>query len=243
MKRVEWTQARKDKVNEYLSNSPTSGNDAMLFSFVAADNDIDKENERFSLKSLKTIASLLVGKIGQIGLPTDCKYPGARVIEANVKIDPYKRTKYGWAYIYVEAIAFIQKNIATQKICEKIDNGEITQVSIGASCGKKHKSADCTVVTEVKDVYEWSLIQSIQKPTIEFNLLCNGIVVPAEAPRDMTLEQFLKQVDKINPQEKYSKGLSSMDNEEQNYLIPSLIFDYDSVVKDSKNTNIEIVED
>jgi hypothetical protein len=242
MKRVEWTQERVDKVKEYLKGSPF-GEDAMLFSFIAADNDVDKENERFSLKSLKTIASLLIGKRGQIGLSANCKYAGARVIETNVKFDPNKKTKYGWAYIYVEAIAFIQRNMASQKICEKIDNDEITEVSLGVSCGHKHKSSDCTILTDVTDVYEWSLVEKKLKPTIEFNLLCNGIVIPAEAPKDMTLEQLLNQVDKINPKEKYSKGISSMDKEERDYLIPSLVFDYDSVVKGNNASGIEIIED
>lgn len=242
MKRVMWTQERVDKVKEYLKGSPF-GEDAMLFSFIAADNDIDKENERFSLKSLKTIASLLVGKRGQIGLSADCKYAGARVIETNVRFDPYKKTKYGWAYIYVEAIAFIQRNMASQKICEKIDNDEITEVSLGVSCGHKHKSFDCTILTDVTDVYEWSLVPPRTNNIIRFAIKGNDDrYYVAEAPKDITLEQLLKQSDNIVGA--YSAmGVGTYEEHFDGEHPADIVFDYDSVVKASDNDSFNIIED
>lgn len=244
MKRVEWTQERLNKVNKYLSNSPTSGNDAMLFSFVAADNEIDKDNERFSLKSLKTISSILIGKTGQIGLPNEAKTL-ARIIESNVRIDPNKRTKSGLVYVYVEAVAYIKKNFATESICNKINNGEIkiTEVSLGVSCNKKHQTFDGIVITDVADVYEWSLVPPRTNNIIRFAIKGNDDrYYVAEAPKDITLEQLLKQSDNIVGA--YSAmGLGTYEEHFDDERPTDIAFDYDSVVKVSDNDSFNIIED
>ena len=238
MKRVEWTQERLDKVANYNGSS----NGTMLFAFIAADNENDKDNERFSLKSLKTISSMLMGKTGQIGLPDEAKAL-ARVIESNVRIDPNKRTKSGSVYVYVEAVAYIKKNFATEGICNKIDNGEITEISLGVSCNKKHQTSEGIVITDVTDVYEWSLIPPIGKNTIKFVIKGYNARIIAEAPKDITLEQLLSQMDKV--QGIYSAmGIGSYDGcYGGNDYQTEIVFDYDSVIKTVEDVPIKIIED
>ena len=238
MKRVEWTQERLDKVANYNGSS----NNTMLFAFIAADNEIDKDNERFSLKSLKTISSMLIGKTGQIGLPDEAKAL-ARVIESNVRIDPNKRTKSGSVYVYVEAVAYIKKNFATEGICNKIDNGEITEISLGVSCNKKHQTSDGIVITDVADVYEWSLIPPVGKNTIKFVIKGYNARIIAEAPKDITLEQLLSQMDKV--QGIYSAmGIGSYDGcYGGNDYQTEIVFDYDSVIKTIEDVPLKIIED
>lgn len=238
MKRVEWTQERLDKVENYNGSS----NGTMLFAFIAADNEIDKDNERFSLKSLKTISSMLIGKTGQIGLPNEAKAL-ARVIESNVRIDPNKRTKSGSVYVYVEAVAYIKKNFATEGICNKIDNGEITEISLGVSCNKKHQTSDGIVITDVADVYEWSLVPPQTNNIIRFAIKGNDDrYYVAEAPKDITLEQLLKQSDNIVGA--YSAmGLGTYEEHFDDERPTDIVFDYDSIVKVSDNDSFNIIED
>ena len=238
MKRIEWTQERLDKVANYNGSS----NDTMLFAFIAADNEIDKDNERFSLKSLKTISSMLIGKTGQIGLPNEVKAL-ARVIESNVRIDPNKRTKFGSVYVYVEAVAYIKKNFATEGICNKIDNGEITEISLGVSCDKKHQTSDGIVITDVTDVYEWSLIPPVSKNMIKFVIKGYNARIIAEAPKDITLEQLLSQMDKV--QGIYSAmGIGSYDGcYGGNDYQTEIVFDYDSVIKAVEDVPLNIIGD
>lgn len=242
MKRVEWTQERLDKVKKYCGSSFDDGSLTMLFSFVAADNDIDKDNERFSLKSLKTISSMLVGKVGHIGLSNE-KQALARVVESNVRIDSNKRTKSGSVYIYVEAIAYIKRTPATEKICEKIENDEITEISLGVSCKSKQRTSECVVASDVNEVYEWSLVPPIDKNVIRFAIKGNDDNrYVAEAPKDITLEQLLEQMDRIIG----AYGAMGIGTYEENFdgeRTTDFIFDYDSVMKTGYDTPYKIFEE
>ena len=57
------TEAELEKINR-LSRRILKADEVFVFSVVLCDNDVDRDFERFSEQSLKTLAALYIGKTG-----------------------------------------------------------------------------------------------------------------------------------------------------------------------------------
>ena len=240
IKNIPLTDERKEKINSYLRN-PVDFDNVFLFAFVAADNEMDDYGERFSLKSLKSIARLIVGKSGYIANSSGVNNIG-RIIEADTHINLHRKTKEDSSYVYVEAIAFIIKNDKTSEVCEQIQNGVLTEISLGAACTTKTKTKSGYVIRDVDDVYEWSIQPPKPCNTIKFILDGCDISFVAEAPRDMTVEQLLKQATRIQPLY-CACGVRLCNDEFEIAELPEIIFDYEDVQKTNEDIPCRIAEE
>ena len=160
------------KINVYTRKELTS-DEVYAFPIILCDNDVDRDYERFSEKSLETLAEMFIGKTGILG-----ENQTARIFDTEVKIDKSKKTVNGEDYTYLLAKAYMLKNQKTQDLVSKIEAGIKKEVSIGCKvdseicsvCGADKHIKPCahikgrtygnkvchTVLERPSDAYEWS---------------------------------------------------------------------------------------
>lgn len=153
IKTIELTKERKRLIESYYGE-PVDPDKVLLFSFNAADNDIDSNNEKFSLKALNTISKLLIGKNMFL---SQSNY-GLRVIESEVHIDASVTSICGDPYVYVYGVAYIIKNEYSSDLYDGILDGEFAEISISTSCTGKYKQGEYTVIDDVTDIYKLSFV-------------------------------------------------------------------------------------
>ena len=160
------------KINVYTRKELTS-DEVYAFPVILCDNDIDRDYERFSVKSLEALAELFIGKTGILG-----ENQTARIFDAEVKTDKSKKTADGNYYTYLLAKAYMLKNQKTQNLISKIEAGIKKEVSISCKidseicsiCGADKRIKPCahikgrtygnkvchTVLERPSDAYKWS---------------------------------------------------------------------------------------
>lgn len=120
-------------INAYTARE-VSEDDAYVFSMVLCDNDIDKDNERFTLEALETLSTLFTGKTGIVDeyliWPEHFK---PRIFICGVKPVSDKANALGCQLYQLVAKAYILKVPETAAIRDAISSGRITEVSIGCS--------------------------------------------------------------------------------------------------------------
>ena len=151
-----------------------------VFSVVLCDNDIDRDYERFSDNALDTLKELFIGKTGISDHNPSTHNQNARIFETEIVTDHSRTTKYGSAYKYLKASAYMVRTDENKNLIAEIDGGIKKEVSISCSAGKRicsvcgcdksvsacsHKNGKIynnkichTVLDEIKDAYEWSFV-------------------------------------------------------------------------------------
>lgn len=151
-----------------------------IFNVVLCDNEIDRDNEAFSVKALHNMSKLFVGKTGITDHNPSANNQTSRIFACNVERVDGKKTEYGEDYYRLVARAYIPKNDSTKEVIELIESGIRKEVSVGccaeqvfcsvcgadmrvSACGhKKGESYDgikCFYVLDrITDAYEWSFV-------------------------------------------------------------------------------------
>lgn len=151
-----------------------------IFNAVLCDNEIDRDLERFSVKSLKKLAALYEGVTGIFDHSMSSRDQTARIFKTQVIVDDAKKTSLGESYTYVKAGCYMVRSEKTETLIKEIENGIIKEVSVSCSvgericsvCGKRHASKGCrhilgeeydgkichAVLNNPHDVYEWSFV-------------------------------------------------------------------------------------
>ena len=119
-------------VNTY-SRRELSADEVYLFTVVLCDNDIDRDNERFTVESLFALEKLFVGKTGIIDHDPTAKNQKARIISCKVESVEGKTTALGDALFRLTARAYIRRTEANKELIEAIEAGIVKEVSVGCS--------------------------------------------------------------------------------------------------------------
>ena len=122
-------------INSY-SRRELSADEVYLFSVVLCDNDVDRDHERFTLASLKTLEKLFVGKTGIMDHNPTAKNQKARVISCRVEAVPGAKTAPGDDLYRLTARAYIRRTEGNAELIEAIEAGIMKEVSVGCSIGK-----------------------------------------------------------------------------------------------------------
>ena len=144
------------------------------------DNEIDRDNEKFTIPALKTLAELFVGRSGIFDHNMSGKDQTARIYSAVVVSDPEKKTADGEPYTYIQAKAYMVRTDKNKDLIAEIDAGIKKETSVGCSvrdiscsiCGKNIKTEGCEhqkgkyyggklccyLLSEPADAYEWSFV-------------------------------------------------------------------------------------
>lgn len=150
------------------------------FSVILCDNEIDRDNEKFTVASLKTLAELFVGKTGIFDHNMSSKDQTARVYATRVVTDETRKTSDGEPYTYIEAKAYMVRTEKNKDLIAEIDAGIKKETSVGCAvkvtrcsvCGENVRSRGCEhqkgkryggkicchLLEEPADAYEWSFV-------------------------------------------------------------------------------------
>lgn len=146
IKKESLTKKELKIINQY-SRHPLTQEDISCFSVKLADNEINKDNEQFTVSSLYQMVDMLIGKTIFIN---DCKC--ARIFDCRVNHPKGKNTKDGQKYYQLIAKAFVVKS--NNKTANNIDLSNIYEADIACSCRDVRY---IKVFKDVVDVYEVNL--------------------------------------------------------------------------------------
>ena len=172
-----------EKELELINNhtrTPLTADDVYTFTLTLCDNEIDRDFECFSLKSIEKLCELFVGKTGIADHSMLAKDQTARIFYCYTETDPTKKTTKGEAYTALKARAYTLRNESNKDFIASIDGGIKKEVSIGCAvgkvtcsiCGKNMKTHSCEhirgksytgkichgILEEPTDAYEWSFV-------------------------------------------------------------------------------------
>ncbi len=164
-----------EKINKF-TRRPLREEEIYAFPVTLCDNDIDRDNERFSDEALLTLSKLFVGKTGIFDHNPTGDNQTARIYDAEVVIEPGKLTKDNRIYKYLRAEAYMVRTDKNADLSAEIDAGIKKEVSVSCSASKNicsvcgcdkritqcehHKGQDgCHVILDdITDAYEWSFV-------------------------------------------------------------------------------------
>lgn len=157
-----------------------SRDELYTFSLILCDNEIDRDNEKFTVESLHKLAELFVGKTGIFDHNMKSKDQTARIYAAQVMTDETRKTADGEVYTYILAKAYTVRTEKNKDLIAEIDAGIKKETSVGCSvkeikcsiCGKDIKTQGCEhrkgkvyggklccyLLNDPVDAYEWSFV-------------------------------------------------------------------------------------
>lgn len=166
-------------INRYTRRE-LSLDEVYIFNVILCDNEVDRDYEAFSLNSLNKLAELFLGKTGIFDHNPKGSNQTARIFDTQVITDNSKFTKYGQAYSYIKAKAYMIKSDKNKDLILDIDAGIKKEVSVGCSvkdkicsiCGTNLKNDFCdhnlgeyynnklcfAILDNPTDAYEWSFV-------------------------------------------------------------------------------------
>lgn len=152
-----------------------------VFSMVLCDNEVDREYEKFTVKSLEKLSSLFVGKTGILDHDAKAEKQLARIFSCRIE-NLKTKNSVGENYCRLVAKAYIPRTKNTEDFIMQIDSGIKKEVSVRCLMGKnlccicgdninlcEHKKGKIYSVGNQKvlchsilenpiDAYEWSFV-------------------------------------------------------------------------------------
>lgn len=164
-------------INTYTRRN-LSEDEVYVFSVILCDNDIDRDNERFTVESLFALEKLFVGRTGIIDHNPSAKNQTARIFACEVEAVSTMKTQTGDDYFRLKARAYMPRCDGNRDVIAAIDSGIIKEVSVGCAvektvcsiCGEDiercvHRKGEtyggkvcCGELVNPYDAYEWSFV-------------------------------------------------------------------------------------
>lgn len=180
-----------EKINTF-SRKKLSASEVYTFPVILCDNEIDRDNERFSIPALKKLSQLFVGKTGIFDHDPKGSNQSARIFDACIMQDASRTTRAGEVYTALVAKAYMIRTASNADLIAEIDGGIKKEVSVGCSVsrrrcsvcgsdrsvnnvnaerkcrhikGKSYGGRLChTILDEPQDAYEWSFVAVPAQP-------------------------------------------------------------------------------
>ena len=169
-----------EKINRFTRRE-LKEDEVYCFSVVLCDNEIDRDNEKFTVPALKKLAELFIGKTGIFSHDPRGENQTARIYDAEVIADESKKTADGEIYHYLKADAYMVRTASNEDLIKEIDGGIKKEVSVGCSvskevcsvCGKDIRAGGACahrkgksyggkrcyrLLDDPTDAYEWSFV-------------------------------------------------------------------------------------
>lgn len=185
-----------DKINRF-TKAQFDIDRLYVFSVVLCNNDIDRDNEKFSIESLNQLSTLFLGKTGISDHSMKSSDQKARIFDTKVEKLEGRKTADGEDFYQLKAKAYMVKSQENMPLITEIEAGIKKEVSISCSmgksicsiCGADKRSMQCehisgreykgktafTVLSDARDAYEFSFVavpaQREAGVTKSFNLM------------------------------------------------------------------------
>ncbi len=121
-------------INKFAMKELTP-DDVFCFSVVLCDNEVDRDLERFTEKTMEKLAKLFVGKTGISDHKWSADRQIARLYRTEVE-DTTEKNRLGMPLKRLRGSAYMMKNDANQPVIEAIEGGIMKEVSIGCAVEK-----------------------------------------------------------------------------------------------------------
>jgi hypothetical protein len=130
-------------INKYAVKE-LSPDDVFVYSLVLCDNDVDRDNERFTDKTLNQLAPLFLGKTGISDHYWSATKQHSRIYKTEVE-KTEKMNALGEPLIVLRADAYMIRTEDTKPMIDAIEGGILREVSVGCQvsecncsiCGKR----------------------------------------------------------------------------------------------------------
>lgn len=181
--------------------------DVYIFSVLLCDNEVDRDIERFSDKTLSELSELFVGATGICDHDWRSENQVARIYRTELVTDPARKNSLGEPYRYLKGHAYMLRIPQNEELIAQIEGGIKRETSVGCSvkrrvcgiCGEEmgtcpHEKGNyydgrlcyCALEDAV-DAYEWSFVAvpaqrsaGVIKSLASFAQSDEGIAVKAE---------------------------------------------------------------
>ena len=173
------TKEVMDKINVH-SVSELKAEQVYCFRVLLCDNEVDRDFEKFTRKSLEKLAELFVGRTGIFDHNNQSGGQTARIYETEVVDFPDKTTADGEVYSALMGYAYMVRTEQNKALIAEIEGGIKKEVSVGCSvkkricsiCGADGAKGGCShlrgktyggrlcfvKLEEPVDAYEWSFV-------------------------------------------------------------------------------------
>lgn len=166
-----------EKINAF-ARSELKEEDVYVFSVVLCDNEIDRDNEKFSDAALEKLAKMFIGVTGITDHDPKSRNQTARIFDCRTEKQENRLNSCGETYRCVKARAYIPRSEKSEEFIRALDSGIIKEVSVGCAVKKKTCSVcgrdislcehvkgrsyggrKCyAILDEPEDAYEWSFV-------------------------------------------------------------------------------------
>lgn len=173
------TENMLSELNKFTRREHTA-DEVYMFDIILCDNDVDRDFEAFSDKSLKKLCELFVGKTGIFDHNPKGSNQTARIFHTELVTDENRTTKLNTPYTALKACGYMVRTDSNSDLIKEIDAGIKKEVSISCSagsktcsiCGADLKKSHCShvkgrtyggklcysVINDISDAYEWSFV-------------------------------------------------------------------------------------
>lgn len=156
-----------------------SEDEVFIFTVTLCDNEIDRDNERFSRKSLDELAEKFIGVTGIFDHNPKGGNQTARIFMTEV-IDEDRENSIGERYAYLKGYAYMVRTSSNADLIREIDGGIKKEVSVSCTAdrrvcsvcgtdrrvkachhvkGRRYDGEKCFLSLEdISDAYEWSFV-------------------------------------------------------------------------------------
>ena len=167
-----------EQLNKFTRKELTA-EEVYIFPVTLCDNEIDRDNERFSVKALEEMAEKFVGVTGIFDHNPKGENQTARIFLTEV-VKENRSNSLGEPYTYLKGYAYMVKTDSNADLIREIDGGIKKEVSVSCSAekqicsvcgadkrvkpchhvkGRKYNGKLCFLTLEsISDAYEWSFV-------------------------------------------------------------------------------------
>lgn len=129
-------------INQY-SRRELTPEEVYCFSVILCDNEVDRDNERFTRDSLDKLAGLFEGKTGIFDHEWEAKRQIARLYRVQVE-ETTEKNSLGEPLCVLRGSAYMLRTDANQPVIDAIEGGILKEVSVGVAI----KEVSCSICGE-----------------------------------------------------------------------------------------------
>lgn len=134
-----------------LARKPLGREEVYTFSVRLCDNEIDRDFERFTARTLEQLAPMFVGKAGIFDHQWSARGQAARIYKTEIVQEPGRLTRAGDGYCWLKGCAYMVRTDSSRDLIAEIEGGIKREVSVGCAvehaicsvCGCDRTQTDC----------------------------------------------------------------------------------------------------